>query len=181
MANGIEGLDKLMKKYGQLGEQVADRAMERAVNASCKMIQGEARLLCPVFQGGGGGELRRSIMTTVDKVDSVVIGTIYTNKAYAPYVEFGTGPKGEKNHAGISPAITPAYTQSPWWIHESQVDEAAAEAYHWFYIDTPEGRFYQSTGQAAQPFMYPALKNNEERATRNIANYLAGEIKKVCK
>ena len=181
MANGIEGLDKLMKKYGQLGEQVSDRAMERAVNASCKMIQGEARLLCPVFQGGGGGELRRSIMTTVDKVDSVVIGTIYTNKAYAPYVEFGTGPKGEKNHAGISPAITPAYTQSPWWIHESQVDEAAAEAYHWFYIDTPEGRFYQSTGQAAQPFMYPALKNNEERATRNIANYLAGEIKKVCK
>ena len=181
MANGIEGLDKLMKKYGQMAEQVAGETMERAVKASTKMVQGEARLLCPVFQGGGGGELRQSIQTSVEKQDEMVVGTIYTNKSYAAYVEFGTGKKGEENHAGISPLVTPAYTQSPWWIHESQVDEAAAEAYHWFYIDTPEGRFYQSTGQAAQPFMYPALKNNEDRATRNIANYLAREIKKVCK
>lgn len=181
MANGIEGLDKLMKKYGQLAEHASGDAMKRAVNASCKMVQGEAKLLCPVFQGGGGGELRQSIQTSVDKQDDVVLGTIYTNKAYAPYVEFGTGPKGEENHAGISPVITPVYSQSPWWIHESQVDEAAAEAYHWFCIETPEGKFYQSTGQAAQPFMYPALKNNEERAVRNISNYLAREIKKVCK
>lgn len=181
MANGIEGLDKLMKKYGQLAEQAAGNAMEKAVNASCKMVQGEARMLCPVFQGGGGGELRQSIKTSVERQDSMVVGTVYTNKEYAPYVEFGTGPKGEENHAGISPMVTPSYTQSPWWIHESQVDKAAAEAYHWFYIDTPEGRFYQSNGQAAHPFMYPALKNNEERATRNIANYLAREIKKVCK
>ena len=181
MANGIEGFDKLMKKYGQMTEQVAGETIERAVNASTKMVQREARLLCPVFQGGGGGELRQSIQTSVEKQDEMVIGTVYTNKAYAAYVEFGTGQKGEENHAGISPLVTPAYTQSPWWIHESQVDAAAAEAYHWFYIDTTEGRFYQSTGQAAQPFMYPALKNNEERATRNIANYLAREIKKVCK
>lgn len=181
MANGIEGLDKLMNKYGQLAEQVAGKAVENAVNASCKMVQGEARLLCPVFHGGGGGELRQSIRTSVEKRDETVVGTVYTNKAYAAYVEFGTGKKGEENHAGISPLVTPAYTQSPWWIHESQVDAAVAETYHWFYIDTPEGRFYQSNGQAAQPFMYPALKNNEERATRNISNYLAREIKKVCK
>lgn len=179
MMSGIEGLDKLMKKYGELAEQVADESMEKAVNASCKMVQGEARALCPVFQGGGGGELRQSIKTAVEKQEEGVIGAIYTNKAYAAYVEFGTGKKGEENHAGISPMVTPAYTQSPWWIHESQVDAAAAEAYHWFYIDTPDGRFYQSTGQAAQPFMYPALKNNEERVTKNISNYLAREIRKV--
>ncbi len=181
MANGIEGLDKLMKKYSLLHQLDKWGIMEKAVSDSCLKVQGEARLLCPVFQGGGGGELRQSIRTAVEKQDSSVVGTVYTNKAYAAYVEFGTGPKGEENHAGISPVYTPAYVQSPWWIHESQVDAAAAEAYHWFCIETPEGKFYQSTGQAAQPFMYPALKNNEERATRNIANYLAREIKKVCK
>ena len=181
MANGIEGLDKLMKKYGQLAEQVAGEAMERAVSASCKMVMKEAKNLCPTFQGGGGGELQQSIRKHVEKQDDMVIGSVYTNKSYAPYVEFGTGPKGEENHAGISPVLTPAYVQSPWWIHESQLDEGVAEAYHWFCLETEDGKFYQSTGQAAQPFMYPALKNNEERATRNIANYLAREIKKVCK
>ena len=86
-------------------------------------------------------------------MDDRVIGTVYTNKAYAMYVEMGTGPKGAANHAGISPVASPAYTMSPWWIHESQVDKEAAEEYHWFYLDTPDGRFYQCTGQSAQPFM----------------------------
>lgn len=177
MANGINGLDKLMKKYGQLAEQAAGEAMERAVNASCKTIQAEAKTRCLK----NTGELRQSIKTLTETLDDRIIGTIYTNKKYAPYVEFGTGPKGEADHAGISPEVTPVYSQSPWWIHESQVDQAAAEIYHWFSIDTKEGRFYQVTGQPAQPFMYPALKDNEDRVTRNIANYLAREIRKVCK
>lgn len=180
MAGGIEGLDKLMKKYGELAEQIVDDSMEKAVGVASKLVQNEARMLCPVYQGGAGGELRGSISTSVKKQSESVIGTIYTNKKYAPYVEFGTGPKGEKNHSGISPSVTPSYVQSPWWIHESQVDAATAEMYHWFYIDTEDGRFYQITGQAAQPFLYPALKNNEERVARNIANYLARKIKKAC-
>ena len=177
MAHGIQGLDKLMRTYGELGTKIAEESMERAVHASVKTVQAEAKLLCPVYHG----ELRNSIRTTVERTEDKTIGTVYTNKSYAPYVEFGTGPAGEENHAGISPSVTPAYSQASWWIHESQVDKDAAEKYHWFYIDTEEGRFYQCTGQAAQPFMYPALKNNEERVTRNISNYLAREIRKVCK
>lgn len=176
MAHGINGLDKLMKKYGQLGQQAAGKAMEQAVGASAKLVQGEAKLLCPV----NDGELRQSIRTDVEIRDDYVIGSVYTNKKHGPYVEFGTGPKGEESHAGISPEVAVSYTQSPWWIHESQVDQKTAEQYHWFYIDTADGRFYQSSGQAAQPFLYPALKNNEERVTRNIANYLAREIRKAC-
>lgn len=176
MAGGIQGLDKLMKKYGKLGSQVAADVMEKAVGASCQMVQKEARQLCPVDMG----ELRQSIRTLVEVSEEKVMGSVFTNKSYAPYVEFGTGPEGEKSHTGISPAVTPAYAQSPWWIHESQVDVAVAERYHWFYLDTPDGRFYRCSGQAAQPFMYPALKDNEERVTRNISNYIAREIKKVC-
>jgi len=176
MSETIKRLDELMQKYGKMAEQVANEAMGRAVGASTKMIQGEAKLLCPVDHG----ELRQSIKTRVETEEGRTIGVVYTNKSYASYVEFGTGPKGEADHAGISPEVTPAYSQSPWWIHESQVDAETAERYHWFYIDTPDGRFYQCSGQAAQPFMYPALKNNEDRAVRNIRNYLAREIRKAC-
>jgi HK97 gp10 family phage protein len=177
MEGNIKGLDKLMKKYGTLATLVAGQSMEKAVGNSAKMVQAEAKLMCPV----NDGELRRSIMTDTEVQDGKVTGIIYTNKKHGPYVEFGTGPAGEADHAGISPSVSPAYSQSPWWIHESQIDADTAEKYHMFYIDTPEGRFYQSSGQAAQPFMYPALKNNEERATLNIKNYLAREIRKAVK
>lgn len=175
MSKGIKGLDKLMQKYEKLAEQAANEAMGRAVGASTKMVQGEAKLLCPVDHG----ELRQSIKTRVEVEEERTVGIVYTNKSYAPYVEFGTGPKGEADHAGISPEVTPAYSQSPWWIHESQIGAETAEKYHWFFIDTPEGRFYLCSGQAAQPFIYSALKNNEDRAVRNISNYLAREIRKA--
>lgn len=177
MAKGIEGLDKLMKKYGKLADDIAGQAMERAVEASCKRVQAEAKLRCPV----NDGELRQSIRVKVEEVGDRVCGCVYTNKSHAPYVEFGTGPKGDADHSGISPVFTPSYSQSPWWVHESQIDKKTAEKYHMFAIETKDGIFYRSSGQAAQPFMYPALKDNEDRVTRNIANYIAREIKKVCK
>lgn len=184
MAKGVQGLDKLMRKYGQLAEQVAQDTMEKAVGASTKKIQAEAKTHCPFRSEGGGGALKESIKTYIGQQDDKIIGVVYTDIRYAHFVEFGTGPRGETNHAGISPVIDPAYTQSPWWIKEGtekdQIGREKAEMYGWFYIDTKEGRFYQCNGQPAHPFMYPALKDNEERVTRNISNYLAREIKKVC-
>lgn len=176
MANGVKGLDKLMKKYGDLATAAAGSGLVKAVTASTKLIRAEARDTCLVKSG----ELYQKIRISTEQQDEKVIGTVYTNVKYAPYIEFGTGPKGEKNHEGISPLVTPVYSQSPWWIHESQIDAETAEKYHWFYIDTKDGRFYQCSGQAAQPFLYPALKNNEDRVTRNISNYVAREIRKAC-
>lgn len=172
----IEGHKELERKFATL-EQIADQQMERIVKNQLKHVQAAAKLLCPVSQG----ELRNSIRSSVQRVDDRVVGAVYTNKAYAPYVEFGTGPKGEVDHAGISPAVSPSYSQSPWWIHESQIDKETAERYHWFYLDTPNGRFYQCTGQSAQPFMYPALKDNEERIVRNMQNHIARELRKESK
>lgn len=177
MANGIQGLDRLMKKYNTLAQGVAGQGLERAVGAAAQLVKAEAKLLCPVSDG----ELRGSISSKVGTEGDKVIGAVYTNKAYGPFVEFGTGPIGEANHSGISPLVNPSYSQEPWWIHESQIDAETAEKYGWFSIDTKQGRFYRSSGQAAQPFLYPALKNNEERVTRNIANDVSREIRKVCR
>lgn len=96
-------------------------------------------------------------------------------------LEFGTGPKGQENHAGISPEITPAYTQNPWWIHESQVDRRVAEKYHWFYMDTPDGRFYLCTGQPAYPFMYPALKDSQDQILEGMKADFSAAIKESIK
>ena len=171
----IDGQKELDRKFAAL-EQVCDQQMERLVGQQAKRIQAEAKLLCPVRQG----ELRRSIMTMTERMDDRVVGTVYTNKSYAMYVEMGTGPKGAANHAGISPVANPSYTMSPWWIHESQIDKKVAEEYHWFYLDTPDGRFYQCTGQPAQPFMYPALKDNEDKVVDRVEKALKRELRKVC-
>ena len=172
----IHGSKELERKLEAL-EGIADQHMERLVRNQIKRIQAEAKRLCPVE----GEELRDSIRTMVERDGDVIVGAAYTNKAYAGYVEMGTGPKGEANHSGISPVVNPSYSQNPWWIHESQIDKGLAERYHWFYIETENGRFYQCTGQPAQPFMYPALKNNEDRVVTNMENALKRELRKVCR
>lgn len=163
--------DELDKKLKQL----AEIDMKRAVGEVIQIVRLAATLNCPIDIG----ELQQDIAADVEGDSIRAIGTCWTNKAYAPYVEFGTGPKGQADHAGISPDVTPVYTQSPWWIHESQVDRRVAEKYRWFYIDTPEGRFYQCTGQPAHPFMYPALHDNEDKILSNMTASFRAEIGKV--
>lgn len=156
MSDNIDGLDKLLAKLNTMPTQIMNEGLEKGVKAACNLVKAEAKLLCPVDKG----ELRQSIKSSVEKNNTEIIGTVYTNKSYAPYVEFGTGPVGQENHAGISPEITPAYSQQGWSHKDSS------------------GRMIYTNGQAAQPFMYPALKNNEDRVTRNVRNYVKRTIEK---
>lgn len=165
MIKGKENLDKKIREISNL-------SLKTGVGKAIIFVQGRAVENCPT----NDGELRGSIFTSVQDDGESAIGICYTNKEYAPYVELGTGPRGQESHEGISPLLNVSYTQSPWWIHESQVDKGTAEKYHWSYIDTPEGRFYKCTGQAAQPFMYPALKNHEKIVTKIIKDELKKEI-----
>lgn len=167
----ILGSETLLAQLERLGVSL-DECLKKSVGKECKRVQGTAKLLCSVNHG----ELRNSIKTKVEAEEGKITGVIYTNKAYAPYVEFGTGPVGQANHAGISPEVTPAYRQNPWWIHESQIDKEDAERYHFFKIETSAGIFYQTSGQPAQPFMYPALKANEENIQRGINADLRRQI-----
>lgn len=170
----VQRLDELLKKLGRL-EDVPDGVLRASVAREIQEVAGAARLGCPVNYG----ELRNSIHARTEAVEGGVRGSCYTTKGYAPYVEFGTGPKGAESHEGISPSVSPAYVQAPWWIHESQIDRRDAEKYGWFYIDTEDGRFYRCSGQAAQPFLYPALKNREETIVRNIGADIQKGVRKV--
>lgn len=169
----VEGSKELEKTLDRMATIDGRKQVEYAILA----VRSAAVLGCPV----NTGELRQNILTSMETDGDIVRGTCYTNKTYGVYVEFGTGPEGQQNHMGISPDASPAYTLSPWWIHESQIDKRMAEMYQWFYIDTPDGRFYQCTGMAARPFMYPALKSNRDGILKDMAARFEVEIKEAVK
>lgn len=128
------------------------------------------------------GELANSIGITMEDGKDGATAHIGTNKEYALYVELGTGPKGQADHTGISPDVTPTYRQSPWWIHESQIDKNAAAAYHWFYVDVKDkGRFYRVTGQPARPYLYPAIHDHQKTISRILGGDLETIVRKATK
>lgn len=140
-------------------------ALEKAVAKETRRVRNSAVALCPVNHG----ELRQSIMTMTERTGDGVRGICYTNKQYAAYVEFGTGPKGEESHEGISPNVQPTYAQKGWWFPGDGIPPADADRYHWWKSTDENGKvYYHTNGQPAQPFMYPALKTNEQQIRANI-------------
>jgi len=164
----IIGKESLDRRFEKMSEIDLKQGMAKAIIH----VQTAAKYNCPVHDG----ELRNSIYTDIQGEGDPVEGICFTNKSHGPYVEFGTGPRGQASHAGISPDVAVAYAQSPWWIHESQIGQGTAETYGWFGIDTPDGRFYQCNGQPAQPFMYPALKDNREEVLNIIAESVRRQL-----
>lgn len=159
----VNGVNSLMRKFNELGTM--EPIVAKAVKKQAEIVRGVAVKLCPVYMGDipgvSPGELRGSIYTKVEQDAKSTIGCIYTNKDYAPYVEFGTGPVGEANHDGVSPNVPLVYTQTPWvWPDK-------------------EGGFHYTEGQPAQPFMYPALKTMEKHVVKGIAADLQVGIREV--
>lgn len=138
-------------------------------------VQAAAKPLAPA----DSGELRQSIQVTVTKDVGAIVAHIGTRLEYALYVELGTGPRGAADHSGISPDISPTYSTSGWWIHESQVPAGTAEKYHWTTITTKQGKFYKCDGQPAQPYLYPALKDNEQTIGELLAEGWGQAIRKT--
>lgn len=169
----IINADKLIAKLHRLSDSrtVTDIVLT-AVNGGGKMVQGEARLLAPV----NSGELRNEGIQVKAEAKSIgeAIAVVYVTKEYGIYVELGTGPVGQANHSGISSEISVSYRSTPWYVHESQIDVGP---YHFQKV----GEFYKMYGQPAQPYLYPALKNNEKRVSQYICTYVNKRIKEIVK
>ena len=167
----VKGFDEVAKAL----KEVSELDTRQDVGESINLKRSAAVENCHADTG----ELIQSIFAEVTEQEDTVTGTCWTNKAYAPYLEFGTGTKGQEKHAGISPEVTPVYTQQPWWIHESQIDRRVAEKYCWPYIDTPDGRFYKCSGNPAYPFLYPALMDNEEQILKMLGGSLVSDLEDI--
>ena len=87
MILGTKDVTEMLKNASEL-------EISKAISKGIKLVQSAARAECPVDHG----ELRGSIFTVVETEGRNVTGICYTDKKYGPYVEFGTGPKGQENH-----------------------------------------------------------------------------------
>lgn len=147
------------------------------VKQATLFVQGEAKAFCGGFKISKG-ELRQSICVATESEEDICRGVCYTNKEYAPYVEFGTGPNGQKSHAGVSPNVSLAYSQTGWTIPASAMSAGDAEAYGFGVAKNPDGEVlgYYTNGQPAKPFMYPALKNNEKEVADIIYDYVRRKL-----
>lgn len=99
------------------------------------------------------GELREKIKTRMSAGNGELIGEVYSGAPHGIYVEMGTGPKGEANHAGVNPEWAAGVTYRPnGWVYP-----------------TKDGEFRFTRGMPARPFMYPAFKANEQKAREEVA------------
>lgn len=172
----VEGVSKFTAQINRLkAEALTKKHLEEAGN----FVLSAAVLLAPKNQG----YLQNNIYLDVEEDQGTLRATVYTNVEYARYVEFGTGPVGARNHEGTSPNVTPTYTMHAWGIPADQVDAATAAHYGW-QLSTYKGKQYYAFpfyGQPAQPFMYPALKDNEDTVRDIIVggmNYAAEKVTK---
>ena len=158
----IDGIQKLQEKLEHL--TLAD--MAPAIKQATAAVETQAKLLVPV----DSGELRRSIHPKVEQSPEEIVGTVYTTKEYAAYVEFGTGRKGQGTYPHQVEGLTLEYRQTNW----AYPDEKAREA-------GDEDAVIWTSGQVAQPYMYPALEITKPYIKRLIAAQLNKELRKAGK
>ncbi len=152
----VQNVDKLLRKLKRMDMDVND-TLAPIMARQAKFIQGEAKDLCPVRDG----QLRNSIRTTTRKSKYKVTALVHTNTEYAAYVEFGTGKVGEITPVANKYPGPLAYKQTKWRARIPDVG--------WRYV----------AGQSAQPFLYPALKNNESKVRDNVVTELKEVIREA--
>lgn len=173
----IKGLESLLNRLENLEDGI-EKACENAVKSITKKTQAQAKLLSPVHLG----ELRESIKTRFQTEDGQIIGEVFTNKNYAPYVEFGTGPKGQDSAPQLPEGIQIHYSQSGWLIPASAMGVDQASMYGFCIIKDKSGNVigYATNGQKAQPYMVPAMKYAEQIASdemeQAIRNLIGGKV-----
>lgn len=86
------------------------------------------------------GALRRSITNRVEVVGNEVSGIVFTPLEWAPYIEYGTGIYAENGNG----------RQTPWVYRDDK------------------GKYHYTHGQHPQPFMRPALKENEQNIKKKL-------------
>lgn len=180
MANGIIGMDQLIKKLqGMPGKLNA--AMQRAALQTAITAQKSAQKKAPVGKfsqagGSGGVSLRGGIHAKVEKKGDVTTGIVESTAPHSGYVEHGTGPIGAANHAGISPNARVSYSHGP-WKHPKTPKKGYRQIQTDYWTYPAGGKFYSTRGYRARPFLYPAAKDNEQTFAAIVKKELQNAVK----
>lgn len=150
----IKGIEALTHKLNNISQT---KQVKETMNKAVLLVHGQAKTLAPVDTGALAGSIHPKVTTE----GKTIIGKVYTNLNYAPYVEFGTGSKGNGTYPNKDVKLS--YRSTPW-------------------VYTPNGEdFYRTEGQVAQPYMYPAIKRNEKKIKTMFKEALHTDLKNNCK
>lgn len=133
MSVKIEGMDDLKESLKDLKSCIE---YEKALQKGCLIIERAAKQKAPK----GNGDLRNSIKSKVTTENGEMVGVIYTNLLYAPYVEFGTGIEAEEGGRQDVP-----------WCYEDE-----------------QGEWHSTKGMKGTPFMRPALNENKKEVLKML-------------
>ncbi|MCM1104932.1 MAG: HK97 gp10 family phage protein [Clostridium sp.] len=153
----MDGVRELFAQLDSLTEIEAE--IYQSVDECGEFVRDDARLLAPV----DAGDLRKSIDHTTQADGQGICSIVHTNSDHAVYVEFGTGPVGAANHAGTAPGVPVAYSPDKWLGKIPGLVSGADKGFRYI------------AGQPAQPYLYPALKDNEEQ----IEEKLSADISRI--
>lgn len=157
MANvTIKGVDRLTQRFNK----IANMELRSAVNQATELVHGQAKALAPADTG----QLRSSIHMQVKDTGKEIQGRVYTNVEHAAYVEFGTGVKGNGTYPYQVKGLTLEYRDKGW-----------------AYFDEDKNEWIYTKGQEAQPYMYPAIKNNEKTIKRLLKDCVHTKLKENSK
>lgn len=139
----IKNLDRLITKL----DNISTLDTEKYVKSATTFVHAQAKTLAPADTG----RLRNSIHQEVKRSTSKIVGRVFTNLNYAPYVEFGTGVRGNGNYP---------------YANELDFQLVYKEDWH---------------GMRPQPYMYPAIKGAESYIKNLISKGVQTEINKIAK
>lgn len=154
----IKNAERLLKKFDKIGNM----NVKKVIRDCTLIVEAQAKELCPVDTE----DLRGSIHPEVKEIGKTVYGRVYTQKWYAPFVEFGTGPKGNGTYPYQIKGFTLKYRDTKWCY--PSIDEDGNKIFIW------------TKGQKAQPFMYPALAIHKKHIEKKIENAVKEHISKFC-
>lgn len=130
---GVVGLVELNAKL----EDIANTDLKKVLEKCAVKVRDDAKEKVP----NRTGELEKSLTFVFEDDYTVAVGT---NKEYAPYVEIGTGIHAGEAGNGIYSQYLGTGRQTSW-----------------VYYDPVTDQFYTTRGQMGQPFLLPALLENE--------------------
>lgn len=145
--SSIDGMDEVMAQLDGLKDEIRAKAMQ-GLGEGLKLIVKDAKALAAYVTG----DLREHITSRIEDKAGQIDAAVVSTSDHAVYVEMGTGPTGAENHAGIAPVPVTYKTEG------------------WTYRDPETGDYIHTNGQAAQPYLYPAYRNNKPNVLKCVAD-----------
>ncbi len=142
----VKGLESLIMKLDYLGGDSA-KMIDRGLHKGALQIQKDALAKVPV---GETKNLRKSVWGGLAKIPhGYAVGS---NLKYAPYVEYGTGEKGD-------PSVP--HTAKKFWRYKDR-----------------DGVWHTCRGVKARPFLHPAFNKNKTFVVKCVREELRAAIAK---